>query len=67
MAPNFKIYHKCAFLHFQETLSLDFLEMNFPKIVVVSILCSVISGKKFSFWAIDQLDWPLSNLSVVCL
>ena len=28
----------CAFLHFKETLSLDFLEMNFPKTVLVIIL-----------------------------
>ena len=38
MLPNCKTHHICDFLHFQETLSLDFLEMNFRKIVLVTIL-----------------------------
>ena len=38
MVPNCKTHHICDFLHFQKTLSLDFLEMNFPKIVLVTIL-----------------------------
>ena len=62
MVPNCKTHHICAFLHFQETLSLDVLEMNFPKIVAVIILWNIMSQKRFSCWvmdqkAIDQLDW----------
>ena len=33
--------------HFQEILSLYFVEMNFPKIVQVIILGKIVSGRRF--------------------
>ena len=54
MIRNYKAHHMCAFLHFQETLSLDFLEMNFPKVVLVIILWNIMSGKRFNCWVMDQ-------------
>ena len=38
IVPNWKTHHVRAFLYFHETLLLDFLEMNFSKMVLVIIL-----------------------------
>ena len=56
--PNCKTHHISAFLDFLETLSLDFLEINFPKIVLVIIpkvpCLGMITGKRFSYCVLDQ-------------
>ena len=65
MVPNTKHNSYVLLLHLQETLSLDFLEMNFPMIVLVIILWNAMSWERFFFFffcwvmnkkVIDQLD-----------
>ena len=59
-----------VFLHFQEMLSLEFLEMNFPKIILVIILWNAMSEKRFSCWLMNQKALPVrvcDFLSVIFL
>ena len=63
MVPSCKIHHICFFLHFQETLSLDFLEMNFPKIARLfwSLFCEMSclgKGLVVELW-IRLSYWPI--------
>ena len=47
MISNCKTHHICAFLHLQETLSLDFLKINFLKIFSDHHFVKCMSGKRF--------------------
>ena len=51
-------------------LSLEFLEMNFPKIILVIILWNAMSEKRFSCWLMNQKALPVrvcDFLSVIFL
>ena len=54
MVPNCKIYQIFAFLHFQETLSLDFVKMSFPKIVLAVYCMPGPLGTFIGDFFIDQ-------------
>ena len=56
-----KLQNTPHFLHLQETLSLNFLEMNFPNIVFIIIQLNMY-WERFSCWVMDQKSYWLIKL-----
>ena len=54
---------KC-FLSFLRTLSLDFLEMNCLKIVLVIILGKIMSEERFICWGVDHLFCQYAKICI---